>query len=203
MLDVASDQATGLRKMFEAPPGLAVLPLAAVRRDAGFHSLVANIAAGNARLGRRVLVIDTAARGVAHLLGLRTPYDLSDLLSGERDFHDVVVQAAEGLHVLKAQKGIPAFVEMSGDPAELFLAFRRQEEPFDVVIIAGHVREISAMTRRGDDLVLVTNPDGNAIAVWRTGHFGTYDIASAKICAPGSICWTTTVCWTGTVSLMT
>lgn len=164
MLDTTRDQATGLREMFEPPPSLAVVPMTAARCGMGFHSLVTNIAAGYARLGQRVLVIDTGARGVAHVLGLRIQHDLASLLSGEHEFHDVAVQADVGLSVLKAQKGIPEFVEMSGDPAQLFLGFRRLEEPFDVAILAGHVREVAAMIRSGDDLVFVTNPEGKALA---------------------------------------
>jgi flagellar biosynthesis protein FlhG len=149
--------------MFEPPPGITVVPLAAPGRAAGFHSLVANIAAGYARLGQRAIVIDAGARGVAHALGLRMRHDLAHLLSGEREFDDVAVQAAEDLYVLKAQKGLPEFVDISADPAELFLAFYRLEEPFAVAILAGHVPEIAAMTRSEDDLVLVTNPGAEAL----------------------------------------
>ncbi len=149
--------------MFEPPPGLAVVPMAAARRGMGFRSLVTNIAAGYARLGQRVVVIDAGASAVAPALGLRTPYDLADLLSGEREFQEVAVRAADSLYVVKAHKGIPEFVEMAGDPVELYLGFRRLEEPFDVAILAGHVAEIAAMTRNEDDLVFVTNPDREAL----------------------------------------
>jgi flagellar biosynthesis protein FlhG len=169
MHDSARDQATGLREMFEPPPGLAVVPMASARRGMGFHSLVANIAACFARNGQRVIVIDTCNRGTASVLGLRMQHDLTQLLSGDRQFHDVAVQAAEGLYILKAQKGIPAFVEMSGDPAELFLGFRRLKEPFDVAILAGQVAEISAMTRSQDDLVFVTSPEDEALTATYAG----------------------------------
>lgn len=163
MLDAATDQATGLRHLFERRPGIAVVSIATSGRSIGFHSLVTNIAACYAKLGQRVIVIDTGARGIADVLGLRMRHDLTHLLSGEREFDDVVVRAAEGLYLLKAQKGIPEFVEMSGDPAELFLDFRRLEAPFDVVIIAGQVAQVAAMTRSHDDLVFVTSPEGAAL----------------------------------------
>jgi flagellar biosynthesis protein FlhG len=175
MLDAASamnatrDQATGLREMFEPPPGLAVLPMAATRLGTGFHSLVTNIAACYARSGQRVIVIDTSAKGVAHALGLRINHDLANLLSGEREFHDVAVSAAEGFHVLKAQKGIPEFARTAGDPAELFLGFRRLAEPFDIAILAGHVADVAAMTRSQDDVVFVTNPESEALTATYAG----------------------------------
>lgn len=163
------DQATGLREMFEPPPGLMVLPMAAARLGTGFHSLVNNIAACYARLGQRVIVIDTGAKGVAHALGLRVPHDLADLLSGTREFHDVAVPAAEGFHVLKAQKGITELAKLADDPAELYLGFRRLEEPFEIAILAGHVADVAAMTRSEDDLVFVTNPESEALTATYAG----------------------------------
>ncbi len=165
----ARDQATGLREMFEPPPGLLVLPMAAARLGTGFYSLVTNIAACHARLGQRVIVIDTGAKGVAHALGLRIPHDLAHLLSGEREFHEVAANAAEGFHVLKAQRGITELAKMAGDPAELFLGFRRLEEPFDIAILAGHAAEVAAMTRSQDDLIFVTNPEGEALTATYAG----------------------------------
>lgn len=163
MFENAVDQASGLRELFELPAGLAVVPMIAARSSMGFRSLVTNIAAGYARLGQRVIVIDAGTAGTGAALGLRTPNDLAQLLSGECEFDDVVVQAPDGLFVLKAHKGIPEFVQMSGDPSDLFLAFRRLEKPFDVAILAGHVSEVAAMTREDDDLVLVTNADSGAL----------------------------------------
>lgn len=163
MLESARDQATGLREMFEPPPGLAVLPMAATRRGVGLHSLVTNIAAAVARQGPRAIVIDADAKGVADVLGLRMPHDLADLLSGERSIHDVAVQTAEGYSVLNARKGLPEFVQMSGDAAQLFAGFRRLDTPFDFAILAGPAHEIAAMTRDRDDLIMVTSPEGDAL----------------------------------------
>lgn len=149
--------------MFEPPAGLAVVPMTAARSGMGFRSLVTNIAAGYARHGQRVIVIDAGTAGTGTALGLRTPNDLAQMLSGECEFDDVAVRAPDGLFVLNAHKGIPEFLQMSGDPSDLFLGFRRLEKPFDVAILAGHVSEVAAMTRQNDDLVLVTNADSNAL----------------------------------------
>jgi flagellar biosynthesis protein FlhG len=116
-----------------------------------------------------VIVIDASAKGVAHALGLRAPHDLSNLLSGEREFQDVAVHATEGFDVLKAQRGIPELAKMDGDPAELFLGFRRLEKPFDIAILAGHVADVAAMTQSEDDLIFVTSPEGDALTATYTG----------------------------------
>ena len=168
MFDGARDQATGLREMFEQPPALAVVPVTAARRGMGLRSLVVNLAAGCARAGQRVVVIDAGPAGTAQALGLHTPYDLASLLAGDREFEDVVVQSSEGPYILKAQKGLPAYIDAAGDPEALFLGFRRLEEPFDVAILAGHTHEVAAMTRNEDDLVFVTSADAEALTATYT-----------------------------------
>jgi flagellar biosynthesis protein FlhG len=159
----APDQATGLRAMFAQAPGLSVMPVVATRRGMGFRSMVTNIAACYARLGQRVVVIDTGPAAAALSLGLRLPHDLATLLSGERKFNEVAIRAADGFYILNGQKGIPAFVELAGNPAELFLGFRRLADPFDVAILAGRVGEVAAMTSNQDDLIFITNPDADAL----------------------------------------
>lgn len=162
MFDVAHDQATGLREMFEQP-GLTVVPIAATRRGMGYRSIVVNLAAAFARTGARVVVIDTGPAATGAALGLRLQHDLADLLSGEREFDEVIVKASDGLHLIKAQKGIPEFIETAGDPVQLYLGFRRLDEPFDVAILAGSVPEVAAMTRNQDELVFVTSAEGEAL----------------------------------------
>ncbi|MEQ1516082.1 MAG: hypothetical protein ABL931_06295 [Usitatibacteraceae bacterium] len=163
MFETVTDQASGLREMFEQAPSVAILPMVATRRGMGFRSLVTNIAVACTKLGQRVVVIDAGAAGTANTLGMRVPLDLANLLSGERTFEEVAVQATEGPYVINAQKGIPAFVEMASDPEDLFLGFRRLEQPFDVAILAGHVAEVATMTRNQDDIIFVTNADTESL----------------------------------------
>lgn len=163
MFESGQDQATGLRELFEQPAGLAVLPVTSARRGMGYRSLVASIAVSLARTGQRVIVLDTAARGIAPSLGLRTPNDLSGLLAGELAFEDAVVKSAEGIYLLKAQSGIADFIQSAGDAEQLFLGFRRLAEPFDTLILAGHGFEMAALVDHHDDLVFVTTPDGPAL----------------------------------------
>jgi len=163
MPDALRDQATGLREMFEPAPGLAVLPITAARQGTSFHSLVTNIAAGHARRGRQVIVIDCQARGVAHALGMRPHHDLAEMLSGECPLAEVAMATADGFHILPAQQGIADFVRNAGDTTELFLGFRRLSAPYDVAILAGGAQQVAALTQDQDDLVMVTDPEGEAL----------------------------------------
>jgi flagellar biosynthesis protein FlhG len=163
MFDAAIDQAAGLREMFESPPGLAVVSMAATRRGMGFRTLVTSIAAGYAKLGQKVIIIDSGAAGTARALGMRLKHDLANLLSGERQIQEVAAKTTEGFFVMSAKKGIPAFVASESDPAELLLGLRRLREPFDVALLAGEVAEVAAMTSDQDDLIFVTNADADAL----------------------------------------
>ncbi len=163
MFESGQDQATGLRELFEQPAGLAVLPVTSARRGMGYRALVSSMAVSLVRSGQRVIVLDTAAKGIAPAMGLRTPHDLSSLLSGEMAFEDVVIRSAEGLHFLKAQSGFADFTQSAGDAEQLFLGFRRLAEPFDTLILAGHGFEVASLVDHRDDLVFVTTSDGPSL----------------------------------------
>jgi flagellar biosynthesis protein FlhG len=163
MFDAVIDQASGLREMFEPPPGLSVVSLAYTRRGMGFRTLVINIAAACAKLGQKVIIVDVGPAGTARALGMRLKYDLANLLSGERQVQEVATKAPEGFFVMNAQKGMRSFVANAGDPAELLLGLQRPKAPFDVAILAGHVAEVAAITDNRDDLIFISNADADAL----------------------------------------
>ena len=166
MLDAMPDQARGLRELFQSsdlPPGLTVLPMAIARRGMGFHSVVTNIAAGWARLGKRVIVLEGAAKSVSHTLGMRLQHDLSALLSGEREFDEIAVEVSAGLHLVKAQQGIAELAQAAADPADVYHALQCHEPAFDIAIVVGHVPHVAALTTSWEEMVFVTNPDDAAL----------------------------------------
>ncbi|MBL8510781.1 MAG: hypothetical protein JNM52_03965 [Betaproteobacteria bacterium] len=162
MFETIHDQATGLREIF-AESGLMVLPMTAVRPGMGYRTMVVNVAASLVKAGQRVVVVDTGPAQIAESLGVQVDYELCDLLSGEREFHEVVGRSAEGIYVLKAALGIRGFIDAAGDISQLFFGFRRLAQPFDVVILAGAVAETAPMTREEDELVMVASNDSQAL----------------------------------------
>ena len=163
MFNAAIDQATGLREMFEPQSGLMVLPMVAARRNMGFRALVTNIAACHAGQGRRTLLVDATVAGVGGALGLRVPYELTQLQSGEREFDEVAVQASEKMFVLRAQRGLAALFDSPDGPNRFCLELRRPPQSFDVVLFAGPLDPVAAMAQDQDDLVFVTAADSDAL----------------------------------------
>lgn len=81
----------------------------------GKTNVVANLAVGLARMGKRVLVLD-ADLGLGNidvLLGLVPRYTLEDVLSGSRHLSDIVIQGPAGIQVLPAGSGLPQLTSLT------------------------------------------------------------------------------------------
>jgi flagellar biosynthesis protein FlhG len=88
----------------------------------GKTNVVANLAVGLARMGKRVLVLD-ADLGLGNidvLLGLVPRYTLEDVLGGSRHLSDIVIQGPAGIQVLPAGSGLPQLTSLT-DSQQLIL----------------------------------------------------------------------------------
>ena len=129
------DQAEGLRNMINgrtaAPPVLSppgnespaggagpwnpqVLAISSGKGGVGKTNIVANLALGLTRLGKRILVLD-ADLGLANidiLLGLTPQYTLEHFLTGQKRLKDILVTGPEGMVIFPASSGVPELVEL-------------------------------------------------------------------------------------------
>lgn len=142
MLERGLDQAAGLRQMM-APPELNLLafPLAA-NDDARW---VASLARGLRGLGRHPVAVDAAGGVLAGAFGLRLRHDLLDLLEGTRDFDGVAQKTAQGVHVLRADRGVEAFVASGAPSARLMAGFARLSHGFDDLLLAMPASELACL----------------------------------------------------------
>lgn len=110
-MSTPQDQASGLRRIFEAAPphwSLVVHPgprAASPAEGLAAHARLLAAAAGN------TLVIDAARVQLALALGLRLRYDLEHALSGDCAIGEACAGAGPGLWVLPAARAIDAVVE--------------------------------------------------------------------------------------------
>jgi flagellar biosynthesis protein FlhG len=175
VLDHGLDQAAGLRRLLARPAtGLLAFPLA----DAQPAGWIAQLAHALHALGRRPVVVDAGGGAVAGCFGLRLRHDLLDLLQGTHAF-DAVARCAGGVHVLRAERGLEAFVA-SGEPVRRLLeAFAALSHGFDDLLLAMPAGELASVAGPGATtpaIALPAGPDGlvgsYALVKRLAGEFG-------------------------------
>ncbi|MBC7602711.1 MAG: hypothetical protein H7255_08640 [Ramlibacter sp.] len=142
MLDHGLDQAAGLRRMMAPPPlNVMAFPLSGT----GPQRWIARVAHSLRALGRRPLVVDAARGAVSASFGLNLRHDLIDMLQGRRDFDEVAQATSDGVHVLRADLGIEAFVGSGASASQLFAGFARLSHGFDDLLLAMPASEIACL----------------------------------------------------------
>jgi flagellar biosynthesis protein FlhG len=110
------DQASGLRRLLVRRT-LRVLPLFGAVRAADQARIAAGLAVALARCGRRVVILDQSRGEVPAQFGLRVRYDLAHVLSGDRDWHQVLLEGPPDITVLPAARGLAGLAGQSGKGA--------------------------------------------------------------------------------------
>jgi hypothetical protein len=144
MLDGGLDQAAGLRAQ-AAPDGLALLALP-VEPGEGV-SWVVQLARALRTSGTRPVVLDAVGDGMlTRAFGLGQPRrDLLDMLSGGQGFDAVAHSTADGIHVLRAERGVEAFVASGAAPHRLLAGFARLSHGFDALLLVMPPAELACL----------------------------------------------------------
>ena len=138
-------------------------PLAA---DGG-AAWIAQLAHALRALGRRPLVLDAARGAVASAFGLRPRLELIDLLEGKRDFDAVAQVTPDGVYLLRADRGVEAFVAGGAPAARLLAGFARLSHGFDELLLAMPTGELACLAG-GDDTVPVIGLDPRPYGTMRS-----------------------------------
>jgi flagellar biosynthesis protein FlhG len=127
----------------------------------GKTSITLNTAIANAKLGRKVMVLD-ADLGLANIdvmLGLRIERNLSHVLSGDCTLDEILVTGPYGVKIAPATSGTKAMTELSQhEHAGLIRAFGELRTPIDMLIIdtaAGISDMVVSFSRAAQDVVIV------------------------------------------------
>jgi flagellar biosynthesis protein FlhG len=135
----------------------------------GKTNVSVNLALALADLGRRVLLMD-ADLGLANvdvLLGLTAKRTLEDVIAGECDLRDVLLQGPGGIRIVPAASGAQSMVQLSPmQHAGLIQAFSDISDNVDVLIIdtaAGIGDGVVSFVRAAQEVIMVVCDEPTSI----------------------------------------
>ncbi len=135
----------------------------------GKTNISVNLSVGLAELGRRVLLLD-ADLGLANvdlLLNLKPKKTLADVIQGNADIRDVVINGPGGIRVVPASSGVQQMVNLnSHEHAALINGFSELGDQLDVMIVdtaAGISETVVSFVRASQEVVVVVCDEPSSI----------------------------------------
>jgi len=155
-----NDQAAGIRRMASKKP-VQVIAVSSGKGGVGKTNVSVNLSLAMVEAGQRVLLLD-ADLGLANvdlLLGLRSEYNLSHVISGERTLEEVVVNGPEGLKIIPAASGMQMMSELSpSQHAGVIRSFSDLSMPLDVLVVdtaAGISDGVVSFVKASNEVIVV------------------------------------------------
>lgn len=135
----------------------------------GKTNLSVNVSMALAEMQRRVVLLD-ADLGLANvdvLLGIKSPYNLSDVLNGECELRDVLIDAPGGIKVVPASSGVQHMTQLNAQQhAALINAFSDLDQQLDVLVIdtaAGISDTVVSFVTAAHEVVVVVCDEPSSI----------------------------------------
>ncbi|MGE5467742.1 MAG: MinD/ParA family ATP-binding protein [Ignavibacteria bacterium] len=167
-IDLSSDQAAGLRRLFGAR-GAQVVTFASGRESSGRTTLVVQTAAALAAAGHAVVIVDEnpGPNNAISAFGLAARHDLMQAIEGERSLRGVTLHAAPLVRVISAARAAREIHPADGeacDRVSACLAELQRGAAFVLIDCAtrrgGHLSPLALAARH---LAVVVAAQGSAI----------------------------------------
>lgn len=118
--------------------GPRVFSITSGKGGVGKTNMVANLALAFTRMGKRVLIFD-GDLGLANIdivLGVHPKYNISHVISGEKELTEIIARTPSGISIIPALSGEESMSELSeGQKLILLSEFETIENQFDVVLV--------------------------------------------------------------------
>jgi flagellar biosynthesis protein FlhG len=135
----------------------------------GKTNLSVNLSLALAELGKRVVLMD-ADLGLANvdlLLGVKAKNNIADVLTGDCELKDILIEATGGIKVIPASSGTQQLASLGAqEHAGLINAFNDIEEQMDVLVIdtaAGISDQVISFVRASQEVLLVVCDEPSSI----------------------------------------
>lgn len=146
-----------------------IITITSGKGGVGKTNIVANLGFTLCRFGKKVLILD-ADLGLGNLdvlLGLTPEYNLSDVIQGDKQLTDIIVNGPGRLKILPAASGIQELTELSAEERYIFFSQLSQLiEDFDIVLIdtaAGISANVLFFNINADEILVVVTPEPTSI----------------------------------------
>ena len=146
-----------------------IITITSGKGGVGKTNIVANLGFTLCRFGKKVLILD-ADLGLGNLdvlLGLTPEYNLSDVIHGDKQLSDIIVDGPGRLKILPAASGIQELTELSAEERYLFFSQLSQLiKDFDIVLIdtaAGISANVLFFNINADEVIVVVTPEPTSI----------------------------------------
>lgn len=135
----------------------------------GKTNVSVNLSLALSQMGRRVVLMD-ADLGLANvdvMMGLKSRYNIADVLSGQCRLKDVMVEAGENFHIVPASSGTQEMTALSvHEHAELIHAFNDLQDDVDVLVVdtaAGISESVVSFVRAAQEVLVVVCDEPTSI----------------------------------------
>jgi len=169
MKNMFSEQEAAMPTMAQESPCTHVIAVTSGKGGVGKTNVVANLAVGLARAGKRVLVLD-ADLGLGNidvLLGLVPRYTLEHVLCGSRHLSDIIIQGPAGIQVLPAGSGLPQLTSLT-DSQQLILQTELEQIAGTVEILlidtgTGVSPNVTYFASAAQETIVVISPEPTSL----------------------------------------
>lgn len=155
-----TDQASGLRRMAKPHP-IRVITIASGKGGVGKTNVSVNLALALASQGKDVTILD-ADLGLANidvLLGLHSDKNLSNVMNGECELEEILIDGPSGIKVIPASSGVKNMAELNpAQHAGLVNAFSELSHNIDVLLVdtaAGISDSVVSFARAAQEVLIV------------------------------------------------
>lgn len=169
MLEAGFDQAHGLRGLHGARP-VRVIAITGGKGGVGKTNVAVNLGVALARRGQRTMLLDSdlGLANVDVLLGLQPCQTMEQVLAGECELKDVIVEGPGGLRVVPAASGVVGMANLPPSAlGGLINAFGHLSGDLDVLLVdtaAGVSEGVMSFARAAQELLVVVCDEPASLA---------------------------------------